>query len=551
VRITKLKIGQRLFIGFGAVIMTTILVILFGVAKLTSLKRDIGVMANERYPLTALANSMKSDLYDVVQAMRDIVLLTDTEEIKIRLTEVEQSTQFAATSLSELTAKRTLSDKEDALKRGVKDAFEDFGVELGEFRKLVEAGQPEQARDALYTRAEAARLALFQALNALVAYQSAEMASSSNNAAHEAERAVPVMLALAAGAGLLAILIGLFVTRSITQPLGDAAHLAKRVAAGDLTASIDTQREDETGALVNSLKEMNHNLGYIVADVRSGSDAIVMASAEIARGNLELAARTEEQTASVERIVASMGDLTDMVTSNADNARNASEVANAASTVANEGGAIMKQVVETMQSIDESARKVADIISLIDGLAFQTNILALNAAVEAARAGAQGRGFAVVASEVRTLAHRSACAAKEIKELIDDSVSRAMAGNRLVAQARGTMDEVVSSVRQVTDIIGEISTASHKQSAEIVNVNNAFTMIDKAASQNAALVEEAAAAAGRMREEANTLQRTVGMFTLKSPAPANWTTIAAAPDDNTEQAGKSGLALTMEDASVG
>ncbi|HZW19756.1 methyl-accepting chemotaxis protein [Noviherbaspirillum sp.] len=528
-RIARMKIGQRLALGFGMAIALMVAVILFGAAKLISIKHDIEVDATERYPQTVLANGVKSDLHDVVQAMRDMLLLEDAEEIKARVADLEQSMAFADKSLGELNRKPSLSAKESDLKKSMNETHADFAAELDSFKQLVIADERDKARDVLYTRVETAQLAYFQSLNNVVAFHEAAMDESSRSAVESASRAVVLMLALAGGACLLAVAIGVLVTRGIVRSLDQAVDLAKRVAEGDLTATIDVKSQDETGILVQNLKAMNQSLERIVAEVRQGTDTISVASAEIAQGNMDLAARTEQQAASVERIVASMDVLTSTVKQNADNAQQARHLADSASDVALRAGAVVNQVVETMQSINESARKIADITSVIDGIAFQTNILALNAAVEAARAGDQGRGFAVVAAEVRNLAQRSAGAAREIKELIGDSVDRANAGSKLVGQAGATMEEVVTSVKRVTDIIGEISSASIEQSTGIVRVNEAFTQIDEATNQNAALVEEAAATAERMREEAAILARAVGVFKLNAAAVQVLETTEAQP----------------------
>jgi len=528
-RIARMKIGQRLALGFGMAIALMVAVILFGAAKLIAIKHDIEVDATERYPQTVLANGVKSDLHDVVQAMRDILLLDDAEEIKARVADLEQSMAFADKSLGELNRKPSLSAKESDLKKSMNDTHTDFAAELDSFKQLVIADERDKARDVLYTRVETAQLAYFQSLNNVVAFHEAAMDESSRSAVESASRAVVLMLALAGGACLLAVAIGVLVTRGIVRSLDQAVDLAKRVAEGDLTATIEVKSQDETGILVQNLKAMNQSLERIVAEVRQGTDTISVASAEIAQGNMDLAARTEQQAASVERIVASMDVLTSTVKQNADNAQQARHLADSASDVALRAGAVVNQVVETMQSINDSARKIADITGVIDGIAFQTNILALNAAVEAARAGDQGRGFAVVAAEVRSLAQRSAGAAREIKELIGDSVDRANAGSKLVGQAGATMEEVVTSVKRVTDIIGEISSASIEQSTGIVQVNQAFTQIDEATNQNAALVEEAAATAERMREEAAILARAVGVFKLNAAAVQVLETMEAQP----------------------
>jgi methyl-accepting chemotaxis protein len=314
------------------------------------------------------------------------------------------------------------------------------------------------------------------------------------------------------GAVVLAIALALVLARNITVPLGYAVRVARRVAQGDLTARVEVRSKDETGELMAALKDMNGALLDIVTRVRAGTDTIATASAEINSGNQDLSSRTEQQAGSLEETASSMEELTSTVKQNADNARQASQLAASASETAERGGDVVAQVVRTMGSINESSRKIADIITVIDGIAFQTNILALNAAVEAARAGEQGRGFAVVAGEVRNLAQRSAAAAKEIKELIGDSVEKVEAGSRLVDQAGSTMDDVVSSVRRVTDLIGEIAAASEEQRAGIDQVNQSITQMDQVTQQNAALVEEAAAAADAMQDQAHQLAALVGTF---------------------------------------
>lgn len=323
------------------------------------------------------------------------------------------------------------------------------------------------------------------------------------------------LIMLLTGMGILVgVCFAWWITRSITKPFGEAVNAARRVAQGDLSVKITVASSDETGQLMQALKDMNDSLHRMVSEVRVGTNAIATASSQIAAGNMDLSARTEEQASSLEETASSMEELTSTVKQNADNARQANQLAISASGIATEGGAVVAQVVETMRSINDSAKKIADIIGVIDGIAFQTNILALNAAVEAARAGEQGRGFAVVATEVRNLAQRSAAAAKEIKTLIGDSVGKVDAGGRLVAQAGNTMDEVVRSVKRVTDMMAEISAASNEQSAGIEQVNQAIAQMDQVTQQNAALVEEAAAASESMREQAGRLSNVVSVFKL-------------------------------------
>jgi methyl-accepting chemotaxis protein-1 (serine sensor receptor) len=315
---------------------------------------------------------------------------------------------------------------------------------------------------------------------------------------------------------LLAAFVGWWLVRAITVPLNNAVAFATGVAEGDLTRQLDVRGNDETGRLMQALTNMNASLAGIVGQVRRGTDTIATASTEIASGNQDLSARTEQQASALEETASSLEELTSTVKQNADNARQANQLAATASQVAVKGGAVVAQVVDTMDSINAASKKIADIIGVIDGISFQTNILALNAAVEAARAGEQGRGFAVVASEVRNLAQRSASAAKEIKVLINDSVQTVDAGTRLVGEAGTTMQDVVDSVRRVTDIMAEIAAASQEQTAGIEQINRAVIQMEQVTQQNAALVEEAAAASESMREQAGELEHSVGVFKLSA-----------------------------------
>ncbi|SHH04363.1 methyl-accepting chemotaxis protein [Massilia sp. CF038] len=323
---------------------------------------------------------------------------------------------------------------------------------------------------------------------------------------------VLVLCSLGAGIGL-----GLWITHSLTSQLGGepsyAAEMADAIAKGELSTVIQTRSNDKS-SLLFAMETMRTSLVKIVGNVRMGTDTIATASNQIAVGNLDLSSRTEEQASSLEETASSMEELTSTVKQNADNARQANGLAKSASEVAIRGGSVVSEVVDTMAAINESSRKIVDIIGVIDGIAFQTNILALNAAVEAARAGEQGRGFAVVASEVRNLAQRSAAAAKEIKTLINDSVEKVDAGGKLVDQAGVTMEEIVQSITRVTDIMTEIAAASAEQTMGIEQINTAITQMDEVTQQNAALVEEAAAAAGSMQEQAATLAEVVSIFKL-------------------------------------
>ncbi|MGX9697456.1 methyl-accepting chemotaxis protein [Janthinobacterium lividum] len=351
-------------------------------------------------------------------------------------------------------------------------------------------------------------------LDQQIATQSTQMRTAADAAMARAHDTSVLIIALGLVGGVLSLATAWFISSGIVRPLRHAVKVARKVAGGDLSEHIRVDSRDEVGQLLQALKDMNASLITIVGEVRGGTHEIAGASGEIAAGNLDLSQRTQAQASSLERTAASMDELTGTVKQNADNARQANQLAQSAAAVAGKGGTVVAQVVDTMSSINASSKKIVDIIGVIDAIAFQTNILALNAAVEAARAGEQGRGFAVVAAEVRTLAQRSAGAAKEIKQLIGDSVERVDAGARLVDTAGATMREIVASVHRVTDIMGEISMASGEQLSGIEQVNAAIVQMEQVTQQNAALVEQASTAAASMQQRATLLSGTVGIFKL-------------------------------------
>jgi len=378
-------------------------------------------------------------------------------------------------------------------------------------RTSGDSATAEQAYEQVFAPAAAAYGARVQSL-LQIQRKSIDQTALAIEAANARSTQLVLLLALLSTA--IGAVAAVFVTRSITRPLDAALDVAETVASGDLGHTFASYPKDQVGDLMRALETMNGSLVRVVSQVQQGTNAISTASSEIAAGNLDLSARTEQQASSLEETAASMEELTATVRQNADNAVQANGLAKTASDVAARGGAIVGQVVDTMGSIDASARKIVDIIGVIDGIAFQTNILALNAAVEAARAGEQGRGFAVVASEVRNLAQRSAGAAREIKGLIGDSMTQVNAGTALVQQAGATMDDVVASVARVTDMMSEISTATQEQRVGINQVNEAIAQMDQVTQQNAALVEEAAAAAASMQEQAAQLAQVAAAFKL-------------------------------------
>ncbi len=511
--IKNISIGKRLALGFGVVIFLLLTLAGLSYLRIGNLNGEVASLVDTRYPKTVAANEIKTDVSEATRSMLNVLIMTDPTQIAAELANLEKRNAAATTALAEL--KRTATNpKEVAILKEIDTVRTKFMPGQKTFVGLINEDKKDDAMVKFMFSLKPQQTRYFKAVDDYIAFQNAEMVQSGKTASALTKRTQFVIMVLAVVAALISLVVAVLATRSITTPLKEAVNVAQRVANGDLTSEITVDSDDETGQMMAALKNMNESLIKIVAEVRAGTDSIAEASAEIASGNLDLSSRTEQQAHSLGTTSSSMRELTDTVQQNADNARQANQLAAKASEVAARGGSVVSHVVETMGSITASSKKIVDIIGVIDGIAFQTNILALNAAVEAARAGEQGRGFAVVASEVRNLAQRSAGAAKEIKALIGDSVDKVREGSTLVEQAGVTMEEVVASVRRVTDIMGEITSASQEQSAGIAQVNTTILEMDETTQQNAALVEEAAAAAASMQDQAANLARVVSVFKL-------------------------------------
>jgi methyl-accepting chemotaxis protein len=515
------KIGARLGAGLGVALVFMVGISAVGIYSLGKLDDGTNDLTADKVPKVIEAYEAIGGVNDIARAMRNAMLSSDPATVAKELKRVDERRAEITATLGRLD--KLIADDEDKkgkdLLKAVVDARAQYAVLQSEFLKMAaDSSRRDEAVTFLLSKVRKEQTAYLSSLQAVVKYQIEAVNAASLAADNAYKSARVMMIILTVIAAVVAVAVVLWVTRSIVTPINEAVDMAERVAHGDLTTSKHATSSDETGQLLMALMNMNEALARTVGQVRSGSDTIATASNQIATGNLDLSSRTEQQASSLEETASSMEELTSTVTQNAENARQANQLVMAASDFAIKGGRVVGQVVSTMSSIKDSSGKIVDIISVIDGIAFQTNILALNAAVEAARAGEQGRGFAVVASEVRNLAQRSAAAAKEIKELIGHSVETVDAGGKLVDEAGVTMDSIVTAVKQVADIMSEIAAASGEQSTGIAQVNQAITQMDDVTQQNAALVEEAAAAAQSMRDQADLLAQAVGLFKLSESA---------------------------------
>jgi methyl-accepting chemotaxis protein len=517
----NLKVAVRLGLAFGILLFFLAGIALMGWSALTSTKARLDVITNENNLETMYANKIRGNLDTVARSVCNYILYTDKDARQQNLQRIIEERKEMDDSYERLgkIVRSEQSEKALLLFSAMTASRNEVRPLFSNVVTLVNNGKIEEATQFLKQSIQAPQDKWFGAVQGMIDLQEMENQDSINQMNQEYDLAmqiliVTVFLAIVAGSFLAVV-----ITRGLLRQLGGepnyASQIAGKIAEGDLAVDIEMKSDDKS-SLLFAIKTMRDSLAKIVSEVRAGTEAIAAESIQIAGGTQDLSARTEEQASSLEETASSMEELTSTVKQNAQNAFQANQLAVSASDVASKGGAVVAQVVDTMGSINESAKKIVDIIGVIDSIAFQTNILALNAAVEAARAGEQGRGFAVVATEVRNLAQRSASAAKEVKELIGNSVEKVETGTKLVDQAGLSMQEIVESVRRVTNIMSEITVASQEQTSGIEQINVAIVQMDQVTQQNSTLVEETASAAESLQEQAGKLAQLVSVFKIDS-----------------------------------
>ncbi|OJU86550.1 MAG: hypothetical protein BGO13_03880 [Burkholderiales bacterium 66-5] len=516
-RSSRLTVGKSLAMGFFAVIIFGALIATIASLQLGKVNSEIQVLVNTRMVNVATASHIKDNLSLQAMNVRNMLLLADDIQLLEQKNRIETLRVDTGKQFKLLDEAVTIPRVRELLQRAL-DGRNNYNEAVNKVMALAVAHQKDAGRDALLKEAVPAHQAVFAALNALSESQQQLMRETAGSAQTTASDTRALMLAIGLVAVVVGSLIAWWLTRSITTQLGgepaSASAVAQEIASGNLAAAVPV-RPGDTNSLMATMHTMRSSLAEVVQQVRRSSESVASASGQIAQANMDLSSRTEEQASALQQTAASMEQLNSTVRQNADNALQANQLAKSASEVAARGGSAVGDAVKTMQGISESSHKIADIIGVIDGIAFQTNILALNAAVEAARAGEQGRGFAVVASEVRALAGRSAEAAKQIKSLITDSVERIESGTAHVNTAGETMKEVVQAIHRVTDLMGEISAASHEQSQGVTQVGEAVSQMDLVTQQNASLVEEMAASAASLENQAQELVKAIQVFTLE------------------------------------
>ncbi|WP_022982126.1 methyl-accepting chemotaxis protein [Ideonella sp. B508-1] len=509
----NLKIGTRLGLAFALIIALMLVAMFSATSLLRSTSESMNGLLSERYAQISLSNDVKTVGDRGALTLGKILLSNDPEKIKKLLDEYAELKKLNGDNFSKLEASLH-SDDEKALYAEQVEARKAYGAVVRKVFDLQKQGAHQEAMTAYAEELPTPQAKYYALIDKMVALQARKMQDSADDAQRQVTTFQNVMLLSAPLLVGLAVVVALYITRSITRPVHQAIMLAEQVASGNLTVQLKAEGQDEVGRLTHALQRMVVGLHQIVTQVRQSAESITVAAREVAQGNLDLSTRTEQQASALEETAAAMEELTSAIRLSADSAGQAKHSAVSASAVATRGGEVMGEVVSTMGNIADSSRRVVEIISVIDGIAFQTNILALNAAVEAARAGEQGRGFAVVAGEVRSLAQRSAQAAKEIKSLIDASATQVEEGTRMVAGAGETMQQVVSGIQQVTTLVTEISGSAREQSTGVEQVNIAITEMDDSTQKNAAMVEQSTAAARSLEDQARQLNQLVQAFSL-------------------------------------
>ena len=514
--LTNLKIGARLAIAFGIVLALLATVSLIALVRTSAMRNDMNAVTAGIAVESSLADQMRVAATQQAVRVRNILMVSEPEEMTAENELLKADVKTYDTAKAKLA--KMIAGETDARKKTILAHIDGTEKEARDLAEQVVQMALENhkfpARGLLGEKANPAQAKWMAAVDEMVALNEKLTTAAVAGAEDAYVNTRNMVLGISIVAIVFASAVGYAVTRSITVPISQAVNIARRVADRDLSVKVVARSNDETGQLLKALAAMTESLVTVVSSVRNGSDSLASAASEIASGNADLSNRTERQASSIQQTASSMDELSSTVKMSASNSTHARQLSNDAAEKAQQGGEAVSKVVRTMGDIATSSKKIADIISVIDGIAFQTNILALNAAVEAARAGEQGRGFAVVAGEVRSLAGRSAEAAKEIKRLIADSVEKVAQGSELVAKAGSTMQGVVASVQRMTDIMGEITHASAEQSAGIERVTHTIHDMDKSTQQNAALVEEAAAAADSLRSQAQGLEEVVSLFKL-------------------------------------